>query len=168
MPVVDKFLDFFGGAIVCPIGEAEDGTVSTFAEFFGLVTVPASQGQVKNNLSVDYEDDWEWIDGIEDVGFRFGPQRTHRGATPDAPTSGVKVFRCNPTQKELMMAAANGSIESSDMVFVCWASTLMDGCMSIEPKIGDFFVADRDWRIIQVKRTSDYAQWRCMVRESVK
>lgn len=119
-------------------------------------------------LCVDYSDDHEHVDGIESGGFAFGPQREFSGATPTAPTTGVRFRRCNPTQNEVMVAAASFGYENNDMVFTVWAETLMDDDTVIEPKPGDKLIADQDWIIKSVKRTVDYAQWRCMCRLSTK
>lgn len=120
-------------------------------------------------LLVDYSDDWRLVDGVENAGFRFGPQRQHRSSTPLAPSSGMRVRRCNPTKADILAATALGiSVESTDMVFTIWSETLADGATRITPERGDFVVVENDWRIVNLKRTIDYAQWRCLCRETAK
>jgi hypothetical protein len=144
--------------------------VETFAKFFGgfVAPQPPTAGSVTNTLVSDYEGEWAFVDGIEVAGYRFGPQRTWPGTAPTAPDSGVKVRRCNPTQQEIMVSAASGAgFETDDTIITIWAQTLFDDDTIIEPKKGDFVTLDDDWRILTVKRTVDYSQWRCMCRKSV-
>lgn len=117
-------------------------------------------------LSIDYSDDWQLVDGVEDAGFEFSPQREFDGTPPTAPDDGVKVRRCNPTKSDIMHAGAQGvGLESTDITFSLWSTTLRSGSELISPARGDFIlVDDGDYRILTCTRTMDYAQWRCVCR----
>jgi hypothetical protein len=143
--------------------------VTTFCAFFGcsggLVT-PGS-GSVPNLLSVDYEDDWQYLDGIENLTFAFGPQRY---TTQTASANVAKAKRSAMSEREIAIAVATYGWEPEDMTFVVWAETLVDTTNTIiEPKIGDMFMAfDTDWIIKSIRRTVDLSQWRCVVRKTTK
>ena len=146
--------------------------VTTFCEFFGCSgggpVSPPGNGNVANLLSVDYEDDWVYLEGIEDVGFAFGPDQV----SPPAVTSGpVKVKRASPSHNEVIVAAATIGYEATDLTFVVFAETLTrsDGVTLIEPSAGDVIITfDYDWVIKSVRQNVDNSQWRCYCRRSVK
>lgn len=143
---------------------------STFCEFFGCgsgsgPSVPAVVGDIVNLLSVDYEDDWVYLEGIEDLGFVFSPQRA---TSLIAPTSGVKGKRASPRHSEVAVAASTFGYESDDMVFVVFAETLMTSATPIKPYPGDKIVAfDYSWVIKSVQTNVDFSQYRCYCRRSV-
>ena len=121
-------------------------------------------GSIVNLLSVDYEDDWIYLEGIEDVGFAFG---TERVSSLSAPASGVKVKRASPTHNEVIVAATTVGYEPTDLVFVVFAQTLMDGTAAIQPLPGDQIQAfDTNWIIKSVKKNVDFSQWRCLCKQS--
>lgn len=143
--------------------------VTTFCAFFGCSggsSTPGS-GNVPNLLSVDYQDDWEYLDGIEDLNFAFGPQRV---TTQTASANVCKAKRSALTDREIAIAASTFGYEPTDMTFVVWAETLVDTTNTIiEPAIGDKFDAfDFDWIIKSYRRTEDLSQWRCVCRKSTK
>jgi hypothetical protein len=144
--------------------------VTTFCEFFGCGSGggnPSITGSVVNLLSVDYEDDWIYLEGIEDVGFVLGPQRDATGLT--APTSGVKAKRASMTHNEVVVAAATIGYEANDCVFVVWAQTLTSSGTPFDPRPGDTIRAfDYDWIIKSAKRNVDFSQYRCVVKRSAK
>ena len=148
MPVVTTFCDFFG----CSGG--------------GPAPTPGD-GSVPNLLSVDYEDDWVYLDGIENVTFSFGPQRY---TTQVVSANVAKAKRSALTDREVAIAAATFGWEPEDMTLVVWAETLVDTTNQIiVPKIGDIFAAfDTEWIIKSIKRNVDFAQWRCVVRKTTK
>lgn len=148
MPVVTTFCDFFG----CSGG--------------GPPPTPGT-GNVPNLLSVDYQGDWLYIDGIEDLTFAFGPQRY---TTQTASANVAKAKRSALTDREVAVAASTFGYEPDDMTFVVWAETLVDTTNTIiEPEPGDKFTAfDFDWIIKSKKRNADLSQWRCLVRKSTK
>ena len=125
-----------------------------------------------STLSATFEDEWEHIDGVEDAGYAFSATRGHRGATPTAPASGVKVRRSNPTQNELAIAAGTVGLDSTDCIWTIWADTLRSGGASdgalIVPETEDTLTTDDgDYRILSVRRTVDGHQYRCYSRKSV-
>lgn len=142
--------------------------VTTFCAFFGCSGGGSpGTGSVPNLLSVDYEDDWTYLDGIEDLTFAFGPQRyTAQVASANV----AKAKRSAMSEREIAIAAATYGWEPEDMTFVVWAETLVDTSNAIiEPKIGDIFTAfDTDWIIKSIRRTVDLSQWRCVVRKTTK
>lgn len=144
--------------------------VTTFCEFFGCSgggPITPGSGSVPNLLSVDYEDDWVYLDGIENLTFSFGPQRyTSQVASANV----AKGKRSAMSEREIAIAAATFGWEPEDMTFVVWAETLVDTTNQIiEPKIGDMFSAfDTDWIIKSIKRNVDFSQWRCVVRKTTK
>lgn len=143
--------------------------VYTFCAFFGCGSGGgvAVVGSVVNLLSVDYEDDWVYLDGIEDVGFVFGPQRPAGSLV--APSSGVKAKRSALTHNDVVVAAATVGYETTDVSFVVWAQTLTSGGVPFEPLPGDTIRAfDFDWIIRSVKRNADFSQYRCTCRRSAK
>lgn len=153
-------------------GEVADGVLyGPFLDYEGTASITPIPSPVdfEHKLSVDFEDDWQWIDGVEDAGFEFGPDREFDGATPTAPGGGVKVLRCNPSHDEKIVAAATSvGYDVDDMVFVVWAETLNDGTDPIQPLPADILRVEVDWIIKSVKRTVDYSQWRCLCRRSAK
>lgn len=123
-----------------------------------------STGLVPNLLSADYEDDWAYLDGIEDCGYVFSAQRV-TVLTP--PSSGVKVKRAAPSHKEIAGAMAAIGYESTDVTMVIFAQTLRSGASIIEPIDGDIITAfDARWIIKSYSRTVDLSQWRCYCRRS--
>jgi hypothetical protein len=145
--------------------------VTTFCDFFGCsgggpAPSPGS-GTVPNLLSVDYQGDWLYLDGIEDLTFAFGPQRY---TTQTASGTVAKAKRSALTDREVAVAASTFGYEPDDMTFVVWAETLVDTTNTIiEPEPGDKFTAfDSDWIIKSKKRNADLSQWRCTVRKSTK
>ena len=122
-------------------------------------------------LLVDYSDDWNYVDGVEDAGYEFCPQRVFRTSTPTAPGSGVKVRRGNPSKADLIGVTAMGiKIETTDMTFTVWAETLVDNGTTtrVEAERGDYLVpADGRWRILNLTKTVDGAQFRCYCRLAV-
>jgi|LakMenEpi03Aug12_release.lakeMendotaPanAssembly.Ray.scaffolds.fasta_scaffold655286_2 hypothetical protein len=155
------------------VGDVVDGIqYGPFLDYTGTadITPTPTPGDFDHKLSVNFEDDWQWIDGVEDAGYTFGPDREFvTGEELTAPAGGVKVLRCNPTHDEKIIAAATSvGYDVTDQVFVIWAETLMDGEDVIEPVPGDLLNIEVDWIIRSVKRTVDYSQWRCMCRRSAK
>lgn len=143
--------------------------VTTFCAFFGCSggSVTPGSGTVPNLLSVDYQGDWLYLDGIEDLTFAFGPQRyTSQVVSANA----VKGKRSAMSEREIAIAAATYGWEPEDMTFVVWAETLVSTTnVIIEPKIGDIFSAfDTDWIIKSIRRTVDLSEWRCVVRKTTK
>ena len=143
--------------------------VTTFCAFFGCSggSVTPGSGSVPNLLSVDYQDDWQYLDGIEDLTFSFGPQRyTSQTASGNV----AKAKRSALTDREVAIAASTVGFEPTDIVFVVWAETLVDTTNQIiEPAIGDKFAAfDTDWIIKSFRRTEDLSQWRCQCRKTTK
>lgn len=140
----------------------------TGAEYTGTLVVGASYDPPNPTLLVGYSGDWLWVDGVEDAGYEIGPQRTFRDTTPDAPSSGVKIRRSNPSKADLIVATSMGvKIETTDMTFTVWAETLADPGTStrIEAERGDFLVpTDGRWRILNLTKTVDGAQFRCYCR----
>lgn len=143
--------------------------VTTFCAFFGCSggSVTPGSGSVPNLLSVDYQDDWQYLDGIEDLTFSFGPQRY---TSQTASANVAKAKRSALTDREVAIAASTVGFEPTDIVFVVWAETLVDTTNQIiEPAIGDKFSAfDTDWIIKSFRRTEDLSQWRCQCRKTTK
>jgi hypothetical protein len=143
--------------------------VTTFCEFFGCGGGGGTpgNGNVANLLSVDYEDDWLYLDGVESVDFAFGPQRY---TTQTVSGFDVKAKRSSPSHNEVVVAAATVGYESTDQVFVVWAETLIDTLNAvIEPMPGDKIIAfDYEWIIKSVKRNVDFSQWRMLCRKTTK
>ena len=84
--------------------------------------------------------DWALCEGIEDLGYVFGPDREFEGDTPTTKTSGIKGRRGNPTQKQI--AYANGAgvqVPATDQVWTIWESTFRaDGeDVLVMPAAGD-------------------------------
>ena len=126
----------------------------------------AATGSIANILAVDYEDDWEYLDGIEDVGFAFDSARV---TSLTAPSAGVKAKRASPSHNEIVIAAATIGYEQTDLVFVVFAQTLMDGTAAIKPSDGDKLIAfDCTWVIKSVKTNVDHSQYRCLCRRTTK
>lgn len=127
---------------------------------------PPSGGIVPGYLSVDYEDDYLYLEGIEYDGYEFGPDRN---TSQVAPGSGVAIKRGSPSEIDIAVASATYGFSDTDMVMVIWARTLRstDGSL-IVPKKGDVIVAsDARWIIkSNPKQNQDGAQWRCNVRLS--
>lgn len=127
---------------------------------------PPGGGLVPGYLSVDYEDDYLYLEGIEYDGFEFGPDRE---ATQTAPSAGVAIKRGSPSDIDIAVASATYGFVDTDMVMVIWSRTLraIDGSL-IRPKKGDIVVASDGRWIIKgnPKQNQDGAQWRCNVRLS--
>jgi hypothetical protein len=124
-----------------------------------------------STLSTNYDDDWKHVDGIQDAGYEFGDAREFPdGEEQTAPSEGVKVRVTNPTQNEIVVAAATIGYESRDMIITIWSRTLCSGEERIEPADGDWiiFCDGKRWRIRSWKMCVDGAQYRCMCRKSVK
>jgi len=123
-------------------------------------------GVITNLLSVDYEDDWLYLDGIEDLGYEFDSAGVTNLA---APASGVKAKRASPTHNEVVVAASTIGYEPTDLVFVVFAPTLMSGSNPIRPSIGDRLVAfDCTWIIKSSKTLMDHSQYRCFCKRTTK
>lgn len=156
--------DIFEGASQPARWSDAKGTI--YATSNGIVDNAAS---ITNTLSVDYEDDYMYLDGIEDLGFAFDSQRS---TTLVAPTSGVKAKRASPTHPEVIMAASTVGYEQTDMVFVVWAKTLQSGTTiktPIVPRDGDKLIAfDTTWVIKSLKINVDHSEYRCYCRRSTK
>jgi hypothetical protein len=142
--------------------------VTTFCDFFGCSGGGTpGQGTVPNLLSVDYQGDWQYLEGIESVTFTFGPQR-YTSQTVSGNVSKAK--RSALTERDIAIAASTFGWEPEDMTLVVWAETIVDTTgVIIEPKIGDKFTAfDTDWIIKSIKRTVDLSEWRCYVRKTTR
>jgi hypothetical protein len=117
-----------------------------------------STGLVQNRLSVDYESDWQCIDGVEECGYIFSTQRT---TDLTAPTEGVAVKRTAPNKSDFISATVE--ILSTDLVFTIWQATLVDGTTLIEVQPDDALDCDdAKWIIKSAKNLVDSAQWRCI------
>lgn len=162
LPVGYDVWDIFEGDAIPASWDASKGTI--FAN-----STDDNHGGIANTLSVDYEDDWQYLEGIEDVGFAFDTQRS---TTLVAPTAGVKAKRASPTHSEVAVAASTVGYESTDLVFVLWAKTLQSGTVvktPIVPQDGDTIIAfDTSWVIKSSKTNVDFSQYRCYCRRSVK
>ena len=137
---------------------------NTLSEAQRAAGVDATPG---TTLSVDYSHEWLYVDGVEDCGFEFGPQRGFAGTPPVAPTSGVKIRRANPSKNDLITATAMGvRIETTDMTVTVWSETLNDGTTIFAPERADYFTLGDEGRlrILSLTRTIDGAQWRCLCR----
>ncbi|MFN9110306.1 MAG: hypothetical protein ACK5XN_09580 [Bacteroidota bacterium] len=164
---------FIGPVVWLPeVAEVADGVFyGPFNNYEGTASItpipdPTDFG---HKLSVEWEGDWQWIDGIETVGFAFGPDREFDGATPTAPVTGVKALRSNPTHNEkIVAAAASFGFDVTDMNWTVWAETLNDDGDIIIPVPGDIIKAEVDWIIQSVNRVLDYSQWVCYCRRSAK
>jgi len=144
--------------------------VTTFCDFFGCSgggPVTPGDGSVPNLLSVDYEGDWQYIEGVENLTFSFGPQRY---TTQVVSGNVAKGKRSALSERDIVMAASTFGYEPEDMTLVVWAETIVDTTNTIiEPKIGDKFAAfDSDWIVKSIRRTVDLSEWRCIVRKSTK
>jgi uncharacterized membrane protein YgcG len=119
-----------------------------------------------NLLSVNYEDDWMYLDGIEDLGLEFGSSRVTRYI---APTNGIKAKRASPTHNEVIVAASTIGYETTDLVFVVFAATMLFNSVVVEPLPEDKLIAfDTNWTIKSVKQNVDFSQWRCYCRRTTK
>lgn len=117
-----------------------------------------SSGVVQNRLSVDYESDWQCIDGVEECGYIFSSQRV---TSLTAPLLGVAVKRTAPNKSDYISATVD--ILSNDLVFTIWQSTLIDGTSLIEVQPDDALDCDDAvWIIKSAKLVVDSAQWRCV------
>lgn len=141
--------------------------VTSFCEFFGCGSGGyPSTGPIPNQLAVDYEDDWVYIDGIEDLAYVFDSARV---TALTAPSSGVKAKRASPSRDEIVVAASTIGYEPTNIVFVVFAQTLMSGVNPIKPNAGDKLVAsDCTWIIKSVKTTMDNSQYRCLCKRTTK
>lgn len=110
-----------------------------------------------------FEEPWEYVEGIEEAKYAFGPDREWPGTAPTAPTSGVRVRRGNPMtpQAQALAAQANLQPKPSDVVFTIWGSTL--GSDSWKPAEGDILIILRNgaeverW-IIRSAKTAVYGK----------
>lgn len=136
--------------------------------FTGSSGNQSTYGSIGGRLSVDFEDEWKFLEGIEDVGLRFDAQRV---TSLVAPASGIKAKRASPHRDEIIMAQATYGYERTDCAFVVWAQTLMSGnhgMTPVEPFAGDFLLAsDCAWRVLSVKINMDNGQYRCYCRRTV-
>lgn len=112
-------------------------------------------------MSQEYDllkNDWQMTEGILDAGFEYGPQRYTTGM-PDAPASGVKVRKLNPTQSQIISAASTVGLRSTDGGFTVWSNTLRadpseETSTAIVPVENDRLVVEGvTWVIKTVKKT---------------
>ena len=154
----------FAGASQPASWNANIGTI-----YSGIEDNAIEYGSIANILSVDYEDEWVYLEGIEDVGLIFDSQRV---TSLVAPTSGIKCKRSSPTHNETILAASTIGYEQTDVVFVVWAQTVLSGTVvktPVVPSNGDLIVAfDSTWVIKSVKTNVDHSQYRCYCRHSTK
>lgn len=146
-----------------PVWADQLGEIETEQE--GTVAwVPPGDGNVINLLSVDYESDWQWMDGVEVGGFEFHPQRV---TDLVAPANNVRFRRTTPNEADFQMAVAGWS--PTDQMVICFANTLMSGSNPIRVMPGDRFkLFDGSWIVQSCRLVHDHSQWRCQVRESAK
>lgn len=104
------------------------------------------------------KDEWQWVEGVSDAGFQYGPQ-TYVTGKAIAPTSGVKVRRGNPTQNQIAVAASTVGYETTDQIFTIWSNTLRaspsnPNSARVYPQQGDLLIAcGRTWIIKSIKDT---------------
>lgn len=108
-------------------------------------------------LAQDIADDYEFMDGVEDI--TFTPQNPVAAAV-----ASVKALRGVLTRGEQYLGATAG-IEPSDVVWHLWASTLS----GTVPKPGDK-ITDSDsasYRILSLQLMTLRTRWRCVCRKDV-
>ncbi len=104
------------------------------------------------------KDEWQWVEGVFDAGFQYGPQ-TYTTGKAAAPGTGVKVRRGNPTQNQIAVAASTVGYESTDQIFTIWSNTLRAtpsnaNSARVYPQQGDMIIAcGRTWIIKSIKDT---------------
>jgi|688.fasta_scaffold04211_13 hypothetical protein len=118
-------------------------------------------------LPVDYLEDWEHMDGIEDVRFLFGPDRDSSGLVLPASS---KMRRTSPNQADINYGVGFGW-EATGQFAVLFVETLKDSlnALRIIPHSGDRILAfDCEWVIGSVKLVADQTQWKLFLQQSVK
>lgn len=105
-----------------------------------------------------YKADWQYIEGVVDAGFYYGPDRDTTGL-PDAPTNGVKIRFGSATTREATALQVN--YEPTDRLITCWADRLRltpsDGTsQKIIPMLGDYFFYNNANYIIASVQTVEY------------
>lgn len=120
-----------------------------------------------------YAGSWRHLPNVHDAGFEFSPQRRFAGTAPTAPTSGVKIRKANPSQKQMIDASAAGvGIDGTDQAITLWAYTL-SASYAFEPKPKDKIIVLSSigielerWIIESVKRAMFGAQFICYCKAS--
>jgi hypothetical protein len=118
-------------------------------------------------LSVDYRSEWEFMDGVEDVQFVFGPQRVVSGIDPPAD---CKMVRTSPNQADIQYGVDFGW-EATGMFVILFVSTLRDSISNLRiiPHSGDLInTFDGQWVVGSVKLVADQTQWKLFLQQSTK
>jgi len=119
------------------------------------------------------KNEWQWVEGVFDAGFQYGPQ-TYTDGKATAPSTGVKVRRGNPTQNQIAVAASTIGYETTDQIFTIWSNTLRtdpddEDSDRVYPQQGDKLVAcGRTWIIQSIKDTMYDTQYIAYCRLSTR
>lgn len=117
------------------------------------------------------KDDWQATEDVVDAGFSYGPNRFTTGL-PTSPSSGVKVRVGNPTQSQILSAAATSGFRSTDKQITVWANTLRETpddsqSEAITPVENDkLLVEGVVWIVKTVKVTIYGTQFNCYCQQS--
>jgi hypothetical protein len=108
------------------------------------------------SLASDIANDWNVIDGVEEVTI-----------TPDTPAAtavtGVKALQRQLTRQDVFFGAPAG-VSPSDTVFHVWASTL-GAVTTINPEDKLTQAGPIVWRIISAQYSPITGRWRCICRK---
>lgn len=95
-----------------------------------------------HNYAGYFDNDWQYAEGVEDLGIEWGDDRVFRATAPTAPAYGIKGRRGNPTDKQLMFQNGQGlPVKTTDQVWTIWRSTFVPNEV---PKQGDILIVVTD------------------------
>lgn len=106
-------------------------------------------------LADDIEDDWQYIDGVEDV--TVTPTTSAAAAQ-----ASVKALQRQLSRSDVFFGSTAG-ISPSDTVFHLWKSTLG----SVVPNPGDKITQSDGtvWEILSLQYSPQTRRWRCICRK---
>jgi hypothetical protein len=89
----------------------------------------------------NFAGDWEYTEGVEDLGYSWAEDRKFNDAAPAAaPLTGIKGRRGNPSEKQLIYSGAVGiGVQSDDQIWTIWADTFPAG---YKPRHGDIILVN--------------------------